>query len=188
MSFRSKLDYIRELVKLHNELDEPLEFAAWINQEAPEVWLVEVIGSMGDAEVLPEVTYSPTREFPFVLKLVAGNHQSVRDALVANRKLVVLPVYIGVRAHKHIACLVVCIKFQPIAGSRFRSWWRHRRNQPITDQLRRPFSGFQDMYRTQVRRYRTRWAGCSIKRPELAPRKRHDRENQDKCNDRSGTP
>jgi len=78
---KSKEQYVRELVKAHSELDEPLTFAAWIKKDNPEVWLVEIVDTMSDSDVLPEITFSPTRDFPFILKLIIGNNGSIRSAL-----------------------------------------------------------------------------------------------------------
>jgi hypothetical protein len=73
---------VEQLVEAHAKLDEPTTGAIWINSEAPEVWLIEVIPTMADDEKAEEPTYfSPGLEFRFPLALIAGNRPSLEAAL-----------------------------------------------------------------------------------------------------------
>ncbi len=76
------LEKVTELVSAHSRLEEPTTGAIWINKDATEVWLVEVIPTMTDDEMADEPTFfSPGVGFRFPLALIAGNRRSLEAAL-----------------------------------------------------------------------------------------------------------
>jgi hypothetical protein len=79
---------VAELVRAHAALDEPTTGAIWIHHGRPEAWLVEVIPAMGsDARADEPVFFNPGVEFRFPLALIAGNRQSLEEALKRNVEL-----------------------------------------------------------------------------------------------------
>lgn len=79
---------VRELAAAHARIEDPATAAIWIKREASEVWLVEVIPSMADDDRAEEPTYfNPGAGFRFPLALVAGNRQSLEDALHRDAEL-----------------------------------------------------------------------------------------------------
>jgi hypothetical protein len=75
-------DKVNELVDAHARLDDPTTAAIWINTDASEAWLVEVIPSMPDDDSAHEPTFfNPGVTFRFPLALIAGNRRSVEAAL-----------------------------------------------------------------------------------------------------------
>lgn len=73
---------VEELVNAHAELDDPMETAIWIRQEALEVCLVEILPSMSEDEHPERPTlFNPGISFRFPLRLWAGNRQSIEQAI-----------------------------------------------------------------------------------------------------------
>jgi hypothetical protein len=73
---------VEELVSAHAKLEEPTTGAIWINTDAAEVWLVEVIPTMADDDMAEEPTFfRPGVGFQFPLALIAGNRHSIEAAL-----------------------------------------------------------------------------------------------------------
>ncbi len=75
-------EIVENLVRSHEELDEPMSAAVWIRQEQPAAWLVEVLpGLPDDPEVLQPIVFSPSADFRFPLHLIAGRLASLTAAL-----------------------------------------------------------------------------------------------------------
>jgi hypothetical protein len=76
---------VAELARAHAELDEPTTGAIWVFPERPEAWLVEISPAMAPDERADEpVFFNPGVEFRFPLALIAGNRQSLEQALRRN--------------------------------------------------------------------------------------------------------
>ncbi len=79
---------VQKLARAHAALKEPTTAAIWIRREKPEAWLVEVIPAMSPDDRADEPTYfNPGVEFRFPLVLIAGNRQSLEEALRRNTEL-----------------------------------------------------------------------------------------------------
>lgn len=82
------LEEMRELVRAHAALDEPMDTAVWIRQRDRAAWLVEVLPDM-PPDVQPErpVLFNPGRTFRYPLYLLAGCLDDVHRALETDSSL-----------------------------------------------------------------------------------------------------
>lgn len=77
-----------ELVAAHRDLDEPMDAAIWIKHDDPFAWLVEVLpGFRDDKRVARPLVFTPSRDFPYALHLIAGNLNNLREAIQEDRVL-----------------------------------------------------------------------------------------------------
>jgi hypothetical protein len=77
-----------ELVAAHRDLEEPIDAAIWINRADPFAWLVEVLPDLpDDRRVAHPLVFTPSRDFPYALHLIAGNRSSLEQAIVRDRTL-----------------------------------------------------------------------------------------------------
>lgn len=68
------LDEVRELVRTHEELDEPMDGAIWIRRGEEGVWLVEILPDLpSDDSIYKPVVFAPDSAFRRTLFLIAGN-------------------------------------------------------------------------------------------------------------------
>ena len=79
---------VMELVEAHKQLEEPTIGAIWINQDASDVCLVEVIPQMNEDDAADEpILFNPGVSFRFPLRLIAGNLASLLRAVARNKDL-----------------------------------------------------------------------------------------------------
>lgn len=56
--------------------------AMWLQQEAPEAWLLEILPEIPmQAKTYPPIVFTPSYEFRFTLNLVAGPEAALRSAI-----------------------------------------------------------------------------------------------------------
>jgi hypothetical protein len=82
-------EHVQKLAQAHSELpSEPTTGAIWIHRDRAEAWLVEVIPAMNaDGHADDPVFFDAGVSFRFPLALIAGNRQSLEDALRRNVEL-----------------------------------------------------------------------------------------------------
>ena len=79
---------VQELVRAHAALDDPMETAIWIRQEATEACLVEVLPSMAEDDHPERPTlFNPGISFRFPLRLWAGNREDIERAIHSDLQL-----------------------------------------------------------------------------------------------------
>ena len=77
-----------ELVAAHRDLEEPMDAAIWINRADSVAWLVEILPDLpSDERVARPMVYTPSRDFPFALHLIAGNFSNLAQAIQRDQTL-----------------------------------------------------------------------------------------------------
>jgi hypothetical protein len=82
-------DDVKQLVREHATLPEPMETAIRIRQDQPnDVWLLEIIPEFGPVERAERpINFNPGRVFPHPLHLIAGNRADIESALKRDKQL-----------------------------------------------------------------------------------------------------
>ncbi|HEY1537366.1 MAG TPA: hypothetical protein VGF76_25270, partial [Polyangiaceae bacterium] len=71
-----------ELVRAHAELEDRMDAAIWIQRDAPEAWLVELLPEMApDRHPGRPVHFNAGRTFPHALNLIAASADDLRSAI-----------------------------------------------------------------------------------------------------------
>ena len=82
------MNIMKDLVKYHKKLDEPMTGAIWIKQSEPSAWLIEIMPDLpDDTKVLSPIVFSPASNFRYALYLIAGNVNSLSKAISRNKKM-----------------------------------------------------------------------------------------------------
>lgn len=77
-----KKQELQALVDAHKSLDDRMTGAIWIRRDEPGAWLVEILPDLPDDPTVGEpVVFSPSWDFRYSLHLIAGNLQSLKEAI-----------------------------------------------------------------------------------------------------------